>query len=191
MNLDRGSNGISRFHSITSTLLPRRLLGRLYLFGVLMALEYIYCFGSRGHSPGHLRDSRSNHRCMVRFPSLPMWCSLVSAIPGGKLKKRKFRSGAFFWHPPSLHCRGVLSFTAAWRGLGWPLFDTVRLHQELSLPAGTVLLALACVPPRSWVRRFALPAGCGCMPRLPVWLDGYLGSRSSSYGLRRAPLRAA
>ena len=153
MNLDRGSNGISRFHSITSTLLPRRLLGRLYLFGALMAFEYIYCFGGRGHFPGHLKIFGATTDL---YGQIPLFAFLVFLGFGHSRWKAQKEDISFSRIPFGVHLlcmAAVLSITVATqKGLGWLLFDTYGYIKCSLYLLGTILLALACVPPRSWIQ---------------------------------------
>src|SRR5271166_2502759 len=50
--------GSNRFHSINSFCMPRRLLARLYLLGVMAAIEFIACFPGVGLIFGHFRFPR-------------------------------------------------------------------------------------------------------------------------------------
>ena len=153
MSSDRGSAEISRFHSITSIFLPRRLLGRLYLFGALVAFEYVYCFSGRGSFPGHLKILGVNTDLYGQIPLFAYVVFLGFGHSRWKAQKEEIPFGRILFGVHLLCMAAVLSITVATqKGLGWLLFDTFAYTKSSLYLLGTVLLALACVPPRSWVQ---------------------------------------
>ena len=152
MNSDRGSTQISRSHLITSILLPRRLLGRLYLFGALVALEYVYCFSGRGNFPGHLKILGVNTDLYGQIPLFAYVVFLGFGRSRWRPQKEEIPFGRILFGVHVLCMAAVLSITVATqKGLGWLLFDTFSYTKSALYLLGTVL-ALACVPPRSWVQ---------------------------------------
>ncbi|MGA2834403.1 MAG: exosortase E/protease, VPEID-CTERM system [Terracidiphilus sp.] len=153
MNSDRSSAEISRVHAVSASLLPRHLLGRFYLFGALVALEYIFCFSGKGRLPGHVKIFGV---MTDPYGQIPLFAYVVFLSLGHsiwKAQKENIPFGRIFFGFHLLFIAAVLSITlGTQKGPGWLLYDPFGyIRSSLCLPA-TILLALACVPLRSWVR---------------------------------------
>ncbi len=132
---------------------PRHLLGRLYLFGALMALEYIFCFANRGLSPGHLKIFGATTDVYGQIPLFAYLVFLGFGHSIWKAQKENILFGRIFFGIHLLCMGAVLSITLATQeGMGWLLFDTSGYIKSSLYLLGTILLALACVPPRGWIR---------------------------------------
>jgi exosortase E/protease (VPEID-CTERM system) len=153
MNSDPSSAEISRLHSITSIFLPRHLLGRLYLFGALMAFEFVFFFFGRGQFPGHLEIFGVT---TDQYGQIPLFAYLVFLGFGHsvwKAQKESVPLGRIFFGIHLLCMAAVLSITlTTQKGQGWPFLDSFGYIKSFLYFVGTILLALACVPPRSWIR---------------------------------------
>jgi exosortase E/protease (VPEID-CTERM system) len=118
-----------------------------------MAFEYVYCFSGRGPFPGHLKIFGANTDLYGQIPLFAYVVFLGFGHSRWKAQKEDIPFGRIFFGAHLLCMAAVLSITlATLKGLGWLLFDTFGYTKSSLYLLGTVLLALACVPPRSWIR---------------------------------------
>ena len=117
-----------------------------------MAFEYIYFFSGRGSFPGHLRIFGVITDLYGQIPLFAYVVFLGFGHSVWKTQKEIIPFGRILFGAHVLCMAAVLSITVATqKGLGWLLFDTFAYTKSSLYLLGTVLLALACVPPRSWV----------------------------------------
>jgi exosortase E/protease (VPEID-CTERM system) len=135
---------------------PSRLLGRLYLLFAIVVIEYTFCFGGRGTNPsqpipGHLKINGIETDL---FGQIPIFAYIVFLGFGHfKLKalQEKIQFGRILFTVHLLCMAAVFTFSeAALEGLSWQFFDTNSYIKSAIYLLGTVLLAVACVPLRSW-----------------------------------------
>lgn len=118
-----------------------------------MALEYLLCFSGRGQSPGHLRIFGVITDLYGQIPLFAFVMFLGFGHSTWKVQKGNIPFGRIFFGIHLLFMSAVLSITMAKQeGMGWLLFDTSSYIKSSLYLLGTILLALACVPPRSWLR---------------------------------------
>jgi exosortase E/protease (VPEID-CTERM system) len=157
MNQPNGaSTEVESFRSILGVRLPAHLLGRLYFLFILVAIEYLFCFGGRGtipgqSIPGHLTFYGEN---TDTYGQIPIFAFLVFLGFGHfrlKVLQENISFGRILFACHLLCMAVVLAFTVAARmGLTWQLFDTYSYTKSAFYVVGTALLALACVPLESW-----------------------------------------
>jgi exosortase E/protease (VPEID-CTERM system) len=148
---------------------PRHLVGRLYLLGTLAAIECVACFPNIDNLFGH---QRLPHIVIVAFAAF-----LALGYSKLKAEREDIPFGRFFFGAHLVFIAAVLCST--WYQL---LFGAGRLLSGTEVHAaadayskspagyawsavylmGTLLLALACVPLRIWIRAIRATS--------PVWL---------------------
>jgi exosortase E/protease (VPEID-CTERM system) len=135
-----------------SFLLPSHLLGRLYFLFAIVAFEYVYCFVGRGMIPGHLRFYGT---VTDTYGQIPIFAYVVFLGFGHfrlKALQEEIPFGRILFGGHLLCIAAVFFFTLAAReGAGWLLFDPYNYTKSALYLLGSVLLALACLPLRSWM----------------------------------------
>jgi len=146
------STEVESFRPTLCIRLPAHLLGRLYLLFAIVAFELLFCFQGRGVFPGHLKFFEANTDV---YSQIPIFAYAVFLGFGHfRLKslqeKLSFSRILFAGH---LLCLAVVCFftVAARERPGWVLFDTFGYVKSAFFMLATALLALACVPYRSWM----------------------------------------
>ena len=133
-------------------LLPSHLLGRLYFLFAIVVLEYLFCFGGRGVYPGHLKFFGANTDVYSQIPIFAYVVFLGFGHFRLKSLQEEISFGRILFVVHLLCIAVVLSFTvAAQERPGWVLFDTFGYVKSAFYVLGTALLAVACVPLRSWI----------------------------------------
>jgi exosortase E/protease (VPEID-CTERM system) len=131
---------------------PCYFLARLYLFFVLVALEYGYCFTGRGTIPGHLTILGMT---TDGYGQIPIFALLVFLGFGHfrlRTLKEKLPFGRFFFYAHLVPIAAVLFLTIAVReGFNWQHFDPFGYIKSVLYLLATILLAFACLPLRSWI----------------------------------------
>jgi exosortase E/protease (VPEID-CTERM system) len=136
--------------------LPSHILGRLYLLFAIVVIEYLFCFQGRGTNtsisiPGHMTLYGTGTDL---YGQIPLFAYLVFLGFGHfrlKASQEKLSFGRILFAIHLLCMAAVLAFTvSALKGLRWQLFDTNSYVKSAIYVLGTVLLALALVPLRSW-----------------------------------------
>ncbi|MGC9158178.1 MAG: exosortase E/protease, VPEID-CTERM system [Terracidiphilus sp.] len=134
-----------------SLVVLRRLEGRLYLFGLLVAIEYIFCFPGRLSILPHWKIFGMVTDVYGQIPlfayavflgfGYPRWRSLRKEIPFGRI--------FLVFH---LLCLAAVLWIAlaAWKSPAWQLFDPGGSIESVFYVLATLLLALACVPLEGW-----------------------------------------
>ena len=151
------STGKGFFRSILGIIMPNHLLGRLYLLFAIVAIEYLYCFMGRGANPnlpipGHLRFFGMETDAYGQIPIFAFIVFLGFGHSRLKAQQDKIPFGRLIFIGHLLCMAAVVSFTLAeWKGSAWHLFDTYSYTKSAFYVLGTVLLAVALIPPRSWL----------------------------------------
>jgi exosortase E/protease (VPEID-CTERM system) len=142
MNPNRSSTASNRSQSIYFLFFPHHLLGRLYLFGAMVALECIACFPTENFLFGHQRFPRIAIVCYAAF------LGLGSSKFKAQQENIPFSRILFGGH---LACIGAFFFSTLVPppASGWLLSEACRSTIYL---LGTLLLALALIPLRIWIR---------------------------------------
>lgn len=139
------SIGNRRSQSIPFLPLFRSLIGRLYLLGALAALECVACFPTENFLFGHQRFPR------IAIVSYAVFLGLGTSKFKFQQKIIPFNRLFFAGH---LACIGAVLFSA-WvplPGLGWLFYDASGDWKSAVYLLGVVLLALALIPLRLWMR---------------------------------------
>jgi exosortase E/protease (VPEID-CTERM system) len=167
MNSDCSISRNSCNQSALFFLLPRCLLGRLFLLGVLVAIECVACFPNVNRLFGHQRFPH------IAFVSYAMFLGLGYSKFKSQRENLPFGRICFAGH---LICIGAVFCSTLVRlqhGSGWLLPDAVAYARSAPGYAwsaiyllGTFLLALACVPFRTWGRTIRATS--------PLWLYSLL-----------------
>jgi len=132
--------------------LPCHLTGRLFLLGVLVALEYLFCYAGRGPIPGHLQFFGMPADVYGQIPLGAFVVFLGFGYSRLKAVQDKIPFGRNLFGAHLLCIAAVFSITlATQKGLGWLPFDPYSYTKSAGYMLGTLLLALACVPLRSWI----------------------------------------
>ncbi len=133
-------------------ILPSHLLGRLYFLFVLVIFELLFCFEDRGTPPGHMQLFGMN---ASMYGQIPIFAYVVFLGFGHfrlKALREKIPFSTIFFICHLICIAAVLSITIAARyGLGWLSFDRYSYIKSAIYISGTILLALACIPFRSWM----------------------------------------
>ncbi len=134
----------------------RHLLGRLYLLGAMAALECMACFPTENFLFGHQRFLR------IAIVSYAVFLGLGTSKFKTYQENIPFSRILFGGH---VLCIGAVIFSsmAPLPGFGWLLSDASRSMVYL---LGTVLLALALIPLRLWIRTTRASH--------PLWLYSFL-----------------
>jgi exosortase E/protease (VPEID-CTERM system) len=136
----------------TKHLKPCYFLARLYIFFVVVALEYGYCFTGRGTIPGHLTILGMT---TDGYGQIPLFAFVVFLGFGHfrlKRLKEELPFGGLFFLAHLVLIAAVLTLTLASRqDLSWSQFDTFGYAKSALYLLATILLAFACVPLRSWI----------------------------------------
>jgi exosortase E/protease (VPEID-CTERM system) len=180
---------------------PSHLLGRLYFLFGLVIFELLFCFEDRGTPPSHMQLFGMD---ASMYGQIPIFAYVVF-LGFGHFRLKALREVIPF-SPIFFICHlvcitVVLSITLAARyGLGWLTFDPYSYIKSVLYMAGTVLLALACAPLRSWLAAiratgrlwlYALLAGvAGWWFSIPVKLLWGATMTAHSGILQRATLHA-
>jgi len=137
--------------------MPIHLLGRLYFLSAIVVVEYLFCFGGRGTNlympiPGHLRlfEEETDAYGKILIFAFVVFIGLGHFRLKPLQEKISFGRIMFAGH---LLCMAVvLTFTlAALQGLSWQLLDPFSYTKSAFYLLGTALLAMACIPLRSWM----------------------------------------
>jgi exosortase E/protease (VPEID-CTERM system) len=142
---------------IFDVLVPSHLLGRLYFLFAIVVIEYTFCFQGRGANPsqdipGHLTFFGMDTDLYGQIPIFA--CIVFLGFGHFRLKALQDKiSFGRIWFAGHLLCMAaVLSFTVSERkGLSWQFFDPFSYTKSAIYVLGTVLLAVACIPLRSWM----------------------------------------
>jgi exosortase E/protease (VPEID-CTERM system) len=150
--LHRASIWITRSQTILGKILPSHLLGRLYFLFAIVIFELLYCFEDRGKLPSHMQLFGMNSSMYGQIPIF----AYVVFLGLGHFRLKALREDIPFspiFCISHLVCiAAVFSITMAARlGLGWLHFDPYNYIKSAIYISGTILLALACVPLRSWM----------------------------------------
>jgi prepilin signal peptidase PulO-like enzyme (type II secretory pathway) len=133
-------------------ILPGHLLGRLYFLFAIVIFELLFCFEDRGTPPSHMQMYGMNSSMYGQIPIF----AYVVFLGLGHFRLKAIREVIPF-SPILFICHlvciaAVFSITVAARlGLGWLSFDPYSYVKSTIYVMGTILLALACVPLRSWM----------------------------------------
>ena len=148
----RDSIWITRSQTMLSKFLPSHLLGRLYFLFAIVIFERLFCFEGRGKIPTHMQLFGMDSSVYSQIPIF----AYVVFLGFGHFRLKALREDIPF-APIFFICHlvciaAVLSITLAARhGLGWLPFDPYSYIKSAIYIAGTILLAFACVPLRSWM----------------------------------------
>jgi exosortase E/protease (VPEID-CTERM system) len=123
----------------------------------IVVVEYLFCFGGRGTNlnlpiPGHLRlfgEETDAYGKILIFAFV-----VFVGLGHFRLKplKEKIPFGRTLFAGHLLCMAVVLAFTlASYEGLSWQLFDPFSYTKSAFYLLGTALLAVACIPLRSWM----------------------------------------
>ena len=146
------STGKRSVRSILNVIWPSHLLGRFYFLFAIVIFELLFCFEDRGTPPAHMQLFGMD---ASMYGQIPIFAYVVF-LGFGHFRLKALREVIPFT-PILFICHlvciaAVLSITLAARhGLGWLPFDPYNYIKSAIYMAGTVLLALACVPLRSWL----------------------------------------
>src|SRR5208337_2721096 len=153
MNQPNGaSTEVESSRSILGVSLPAHLLGRLYFLFAIVIFQLLFCFQGRGVYPGHLKFFGANTDVYSQIPIFTYAVFLGFGHFRLKSLQEKISFGRILFACHLLCMAVVLSFTVAARERpGWVLFDTSGYVKSAFYLLGTALLALACVPFRSWM----------------------------------------
>jgi exosortase E/protease (VPEID-CTERM system) len=117
----------------------------------MVALEYLFCYAGRGPIPGHLKLYGMNTDVYGQIPIGAYVVYLAFGYSRLKALQDEIPFGRILFGAHLLCVAAVLSITlATQKGLVWPPFDPFSYAKSAVYMLGTVLLALACVPLRSW-----------------------------------------
>jgi exosortase E/protease (VPEID-CTERM system) len=117
----------------------------------------MYCFAGRGTIPGQTIPGHLKFYGIETdlYGQIPIFAYLVFLGFGHfrlKALQEKISFGRILFAGHLLCMAVVLSFTvASWKGLSWQFFDTFSYTKSAFYLLGTALLAVACVPLRSWM----------------------------------------
>jgi exosortase E/protease (VPEID-CTERM system) len=131
--------------------LPRHLLGRLYLLFAVVVLEYVFCFVGRGVIPGHLQFFGMTTDTYGQIPIFAYVVFLGFGHNRLKALREEILFGRILFAAHLFCIAAVIYFALAVRErLSWALYDPFGYTRSAFYLLGTVLLALACIPLRSW-----------------------------------------
>jgi exosortase E/protease (VPEID-CTERM system) len=151
VNSDCVSTGVAKPQSARFFVLPRYLLGRLYLLGAIAALELAFCFGERATNAGHFRVFGLGTIAYGQIPVYGYVAFLVLGRSIWKAQREEIPFGRVLFCIHLLCIAAVLYITlVVQKGARWQLLDPSGYAKSAVYLLGTVLLAFACVPPRSW-----------------------------------------
>lgn len=150
---DSASTGNGGFWSMSSTIVPTHLLGRLYFLFAIIAFEYIYCFGGRGTIPGHLKSFGITTDAYGQIPIFALFVFLGFGHRSLKARPEEIPLGRilFVSHLFCIVAVLFINFLAMQKGLSWLPFDPSSYIKCAVYLLGTVLLTLACIPLRGWM----------------------------------------
>jgi exosortase E/protease (VPEID-CTERM system) len=150
---DSASTGNGGFWSMSSTVLPTHLLGRLYFLFAIITFEYIYCFGGRGRIPGHLTFFGMTTDVYGQIPIFALLVFLGFGHRRLKAQRKEVPFGRilFVGHLLCIAIVLFVNFIAAQKGLPWLPFDPSSYIKCAVYLLGTVLLSLACIPLKGWM----------------------------------------
>jgi exosortase E/protease (VPEID-CTERM system) len=132
--------------------LPSRLLGRLCLLGILVVLEYLFCFMGRGAISGHLKILGMTTDVYGQIPIFAFAVFLGLGYPRFKAQQENLPFGRILFAGHIVCMAAVFSVSLAARnGAGWLILDSFSYIKSAVYILGTVLLVFACIPPRSWI----------------------------------------
>ncbi len=152
MNPDRCSNGNGSSHSFFFSFSPSHLLERLYLLGIVVAFEYIFCFGGRVPLPEHLKIHGMVSDVYGQIPIFAYAVFLGFGHSRLKAQKEDVPFNRIFFWAHFLCIAAVLSFTLVkQQGINSLSFDPFGYIKSAIYLLGTVLLVLACIPLHSWI----------------------------------------
>ena len=157
--------------------LPNKLIERLYFLGILVAIEYVYCFGGRGPIPGHLQFYGMNTDTFGQIPIFAFVAFL--GLGASRLKTQQqtlpFGRALFACHVFCMAATVVLT-VSMWRGLRLVPFDPFSYTKSAFYVLGTLLLVLALIPVQGWQKAIRL-TGRLWLYSLAIGVSGwYLGS---------------
>jgi len=142
----------SSFSQSALFFLPRRLSGRLCLLGVLVALEYLFCFMGRGPIAGHLEFLGMATDVYGQIPIFAFVVFLGLGYSRFEAQQEEVPFSVLLFAGHLVCMAAVFSMSLAARnGSGWLIFDAFRYIKSAVYILGTVLLAFGCIPPRSWI----------------------------------------
>jgi exosortase E/protease (VPEID-CTERM system) len=159
MNLNRGLTGNSRSRSRPFFALPRLLLGRLYLLAVMVALQFELA------SAVQISHTRLN---LVSLAIVAFAVFLGLGHTWLKAQRESIRFGFMFFggYVACLAAAGGFCALNALRGNGFRLPPIALFATNIALVLSVPLLALACVPFRTWIRTLRATS--------PLWLYAVL-----------------
>ncbi|MGD0941426.1 MAG: exosortase E/protease, VPEID-CTERM system [Terracidiphilus sp.] len=122
------------------------------MLGVLVVLEYLFCFMGRGPIAGHLKILGVVSDLYGQIPIFAFAVFLGLGYSKFKAQQEEIPFGRIFLAGHLVCITAVLCMSLAARnGSVWPAFDPFSYIKSGIFFLGAALLAFACIPPRSWI----------------------------------------